>query len=59
MEQVTGMFLKILRHLYNFQFTLFKPKAPRHCSVVLLIELTVPREENREEVHERKKKQLE
>ena len=63
---MTGKFQQISRHLYNFQFTLFKRKMrpdivawsdSKKC--VLLIELTVPWEENREEAHERKKNRYE
>ena len=34
MELVIGKFQRISRHLYNFQFTLFKQKSGRHCSLV-------------------------
>ena len=65
-ELVTGKFQQISRHLYNFQFTLFKQKSGPNIVAwsdskksVLLIELTVPWEENREEAHERKKNRYE
>ena len=64
MERVTGKFQSISRHLYNFQF-----QTEKHPDIVawsdsnksvLLIESTVPREENRVAgSHERKKNRYE
>ena len=59
MELVTGKFQWISRHLYNFQFTLFKQKI---CSVVRFKEECSPHridcpleKKTQEEAHERKK----